>query len=194
MITQIEQSKVSGTNAERLAMAVTPGNFMAFYETDTNSEYEWKGSEWVQTSTNGAAHVTTQGGTTDYGPYPATYYDGSALAVTMAASASGTVVITSGDLSAYNQTLFEVVAIGGTTPALKVYPSFDGTTFAATPIGLINLNDLTVIDGDTGVVAIGIFAVGTPPGGALKVKKLKWVQTGGAADQTCQLRGGLGWV
>jgi len=129
-----------------------------------------------------------------YGPHPATYYDGSALAVTMAASASGTTVITSGDLTTYNQTVFEVVAIGGTTPALKVYPSFDGTTFAATPIALINLNDLTVIDGDTGVSAIGIFAVGTPPGGALKIKKLKWVQTGGAADQTCQLRGGHGWV
>lgn len=153
-------------------------------------------SKWEKwKSTNGAAHVETQSGSVNaYGPYPATYYDGSALAVTMAASASGTTVITSGDLSTYNQTVFEVVAIGGTTPAIKVYPSFDGTTFAATPIALVNLNDLTVIDGDIGVSAIGIYAIGTPPGGALKVKKLKWVQTGGAADQTCQLRGGHGWV
>lgn len=55
--------KISGTNAERLA--ISAGSLgqqeITFYETDTNSEYEWKGSEWVLTKVNGAASVTTTG-------------------------------------------------------------------------------------------------------------------------------------
>lgn len=58
----ISNSKLYGTNAERLAMNLTTtDNEIHFYETDTNSEYEWKGSEWVLKSINGAACVTEQG-------------------------------------------------------------------------------------------------------------------------------------
>jgi len=52
----IDSHKMSGTNAERLLLV--PGNdFISFYETDTNAEYEWKGTEWIQTKTNGEKHV-----------------------------------------------------------------------------------------------------------------------------------------
>lgn len=53
-----------GTNAERLAISAADidGKFVCFYETDLNSEYEWKGSEWVQTSIHGAVPVITMPG------------------------------------------------------------------------------------------------------------------------------------
>lgn len=57
--TIITLSKVYGTNAERLAMNLAAGDTeIEFYETDTGNSYLYKGSEWVQTSINGAARVT----------------------------------------------------------------------------------------------------------------------------------------
>lgn len=53
-------ARMYGTNAERLALVTTDlgTTEICFYETDTGSEYSWKGSEWVQVSTDGAKHVT----------------------------------------------------------------------------------------------------------------------------------------
>lgn len=44
----VSLSKVYGTNAERLAMNLAADDKeIQFYETDTNIEYLWKGSEWI---------------------------------------------------------------------------------------------------------------------------------------------------
>lgn len=68
---------IYGTNAERLAIvnADIDGKYALFYETDTNAEYEWKGSKWVQTRTNGAAHTTSPAYTfVTYSDATYTYY------------------------------------------------------------------------------------------------------------------------
>jgi len=61
MKTMVDSHKMSGTNAQRLTM-LPDTDFITFYETDTNAEYQWKGSEWVLTSVDGAARVTTMPG------------------------------------------------------------------------------------------------------------------------------------
>lgn len=54
----IDIIKISGTNAERLAL---PANqlspYLQFLESDTNNKFEWNGNSWNQISTAGAANV-----------------------------------------------------------------------------------------------------------------------------------------
>jgi hypothetical protein len=150
------------------------------------------GEHWTQLSTDGAAHTNQQGGVWDYGPWPASYY--AQGTVTLAASASGTIAYTSGDISSYNGFVFEVSAIGGTTPVLKVAVTLDGTNYAATLPEIINLVDNSVILGATGVSAVGIYALNTPAASKVKYKGLKITETGGAADLTCTIRYAHVWA
>lgn len=50
------ETMLSGTNAERLALTTASlGSVQyTFFESDTNTTYEWKGTKWVQTKSNGS--------------------------------------------------------------------------------------------------------------------------------------------
>lgn len=143
-------------------------------------------------STSGAAHTNQQGGIWDYGTWPALYYE--PLPAALTASASGTTVFQSNFITGFNGLVVEVVAIGGTTPKLSIYPSIDGTNIAATALGWVNLQTGAVISGATGLTVVGIYALLTPGDAKTKYSSLKMVQTGGAADQTCTLRYAHVWA
>ena len=145
-----------------------------------------------QKSTNGAAHTNQQGGIWDYGTWPSNVYLPATAILT--ASASGTTVFQTNDVTGYNGLIIEVAAIGGTTPKLTLSISMDGVTFAASLPELINLVDNSVILGSAGMAAIGLFALNTPASTKVKYKAIKVVQTGGAADQTCTLRYAHFWA
>ena len=155
-------------------------------ESDTGDMYELDGTTWRQTGTGGAAHTNQQGGIWDYGTWPENAY--LPASVVLPASASGTVVFTSTDVTGYNGLVMEVAAIGGTTPVLKLTVSINGTDYAATLPEWINLADNTVIAGATGISAIGLYALNTPAAAKVKYKAMKLTQTGGAANQTCTVR------
>lgn len=144
------------------------------------------GDEKVQTGTGGAAHTNQQGGVWDYGNWPHNRFVPGT--VTLAASPSGTVVYEAIDITAYNGFVLEVSAIGGTTPAIKLSISLDGTNYAATLPELVNLSDNTIIPGATGISAIGLYALNIPAASKVKYRSIKLIQTGGAADQTCTIR------
>jgi hypothetical protein len=145
-----------------------------------------------QFATDNSAHIILTSGAWDYGTWPQNaYLPASAV---LPASASGTVVFTSTDVTGYNGLVFEVAAIGGTTPVLKLSVSLDGTNYAATLPELINLASGAVIVGATGVSAIGLYALNTPSEAKVKYKAMKLTQTGGAADQTCTVRYAHVWA
>ncbi len=157
-----------------------------FFETDTGNRYIYDGSTWRQQSTAGSTNTNQKGGVWDYGNWFS--YNYMAQSVVITASASGTIVYTSADITAYNGFVFEVAAIGGTTPKLSLAITLDGTNYAATLPEIINLADNSVITGATGVGAIGLYALNMPASANVKYKGLKITQTGGAADQTCTIR------
>lgn len=141
---------------------------------------------------DGSAHTNQQGGIWDYGTWPALYYE--PLSAALTASASGTTVFESTDIRGYNGLVVEVVAIGGTTPKLSLYPTIDGTNYAATALGWVNLQTGAIISGATGLTLVGIYAMLTPADAKTKYRGLKMVQTGGAADQTNTLRYAHVWA
>jgi len=101
----------------------------------------------------------------------------------LTAGAIGRTCWTSSDLSAYNSLTIEVVAAPtGTTPILQLYPTVDGTNYAATPLAFLNLATGAIIAGATGLNAIGIYAVLSAVGGGLKIRGAKMLLNGGAAD------------
>lgn len=109
---------------------------------------------------------------------------------TQAATATGTVLYTSTNITDYNYFGLEVAAIGGTTPVINAFPSFDGgTNYAATALGWINLQTGAIISGATGLSAVGIYALIGLVGSGIKMSNLKLTITGGASDLTCTLRG-----
>lgn len=143
-------------------------------------------------STDDALHTLQQGGVWDYGSWPAGYY--STFAASLAVGASGTVVYDSGDITNFNGLVLEVATIGGTTPKLSIDITLDGTNYAAALPEIINLADNAVIAGATGIIAAGLYALNTPASAKVKYKGLRITQTGGAADQSCTLRGAHVWA
>lgn len=135
---------------------------------------------------------TSRIGLLDYGTYPELGYQSSAVTIT--ASASGTILFTTTDITAFNGLIVEVVSIGGTSPQLNAFPSVDGTNYAATALGWVNLQTNAVISGATGLIAVGIYALINPIGGRVKFKALRMTQTGGAADQASSIRYAHFWA
>lgn len=86
----------------------------------------------------------------------------SAAITTFSGSATGQTAATLATLTtqdAKDGFAFSVYTLTGTTPAIKVYPSFDGTNFETTPLALVNLKSGATIDGDTGITAVGNYAI-----------------------------------
>lgn len=129
--------------------------------------------ERAQESTNGAAHVRTTGGTTDYGTYPQNAYLDINGSIT--AGASQDAYITN-DISIYDGVVIDVSAITGTAAALKIFPSSNGVIYSVNPLGIVNLqipaaNTLvTAIDGAAGITAVGVYFIPFPA----KFRKLKF--------------------
>lgn len=146
----------------------------------------------VQNGLNGASYVIQQGGTWDYGNWPNNRYVNGVAVVP--ASASGVLIYEALDVTTFNGFVFEVYAIGGTTPVIKLHASLDGTNYAATLPRLVDLSNGTLIAGATGVSAVGIYGLEIPTTTRMKFKSLKLVQTGGASDQTCSVRYAHIWM
>lgn len=164
------KSKVYGTNAERLAMNLgTTEHEFEFYETDTNSEYQWKGSEWVQISTNGAAHVTQTSGTWDYGPYPDRDWN----------QTTGTGV-NDNDLlfTQSNMTPYSTHIIHSTAGTVDVEISIDGTNWTTSATDPIALEDAHGTTHGTYVATLTVGKVGIFRG---KVSGIRVRQNGATA-------------
>ena len=99
--TIISEVKMRGTNAQRLAYGVAgvPDNQKIYWEeTDTGNSYELIGASWSQTSTNGAALVSTAGAPGEL-VAPTIYTNGSSV------STVGTKVVINSGASAGSQHL-----------------------------------------------------------------------------------------
>lgn len=164
-------------------------------ESDTGNEYEFDGNTWRQIGTAGVSHSKQTGGVWDYGPPPQNrYLNGT---VTLATSATGTTIYELADVTAYNGFIFEVVAAGGTTPAIKLHVSLDGPNYSTTLPQIINLVTNTAIAGATGATGAGIlsiYALNTSSEAKTKFKAIKLVITGGANDVTCTVRYAHVWA
>lgn len=104
MKTMVDSHKMSGTNAQRLTM-LPDNDFVTFYETDTNSEYEWKGSEWVQTKANGSSLIRIVASDV-LPPENSKYTDTLNILI-----ATGATAQTSGDISGYSHGVIQITAI-----------------------------------------------------------------------------------
>lgn len=125
-------------------------------------------------------------GTSSYGGYPQRdYIDVNGV---VAATLSQDIFIST-DISGEDALAFEVYAISGTTPAIKAYPSFDGTNYSATPLALTDLSSGTLgtaIAGSTGATAIGNYLIAN----LLKARKIKLTYTASVAGGA-SIRGGI---
>lgn len=134
---------------------------------------------YTQTSTSGAAHVHQIASDVSY---PEQWYS-SNVNLPLGAGAVGRTAWLSGDLTSFNATIIEVlVAPTGTTPLLQMYPSLDGTNYAATPLAFLNLTSGAIISGATGLTAVGIYAILSVVGGGLKFRNLEMRLNGGGTD------------
>ena len=115
-------------------------------------------------STNKSVHVYQNGGTLDYGPPPQNAYipfNG----VIPASSTLAATLLESNDISMYDGIAFEIYAISGTTPAVKVVPSYDGALYSASPLAMNNLSApalSTAVDGTVGATVIGNYFIALP--------------------------------
>lgn len=180
----------SGTTAERIA-AVAADPTIKVWDDTTLGDRTYKdnadptggpfGDGWKkdQTLTDGAgdSHIKSS----DV-PFPQnTPLKSTNIALSNVAS--GTAAWISPDLSGFSCLVFEIkTAPTGTTPALRLYPSYNDSDYAATAIAIVNLATGAIIAGTTGFNAVGIFAVVNPLGGGIKATGYKMVLTGGAAD------------
>lgn len=114
-------------------------------------------------------------GTWDYGTYPQNaYLDINGIIAALSTTAADLFV--SNDISIYDSVAFEIYAISGTTPAIKIVPSYDGTNYSATPLAITDLSSgalTTAIAGGTGAIAIGNYMVAIPA----KARKIKMLFT-----------------
>lgn len=127
------------------------------------------GGQVAQKSTAQAAHVLAFAA-------PGIAFSGAATTQTAATLATLTGLL--GDEAA-----FEVASISGTTPAIKVYPSFNGTNYSATPLALTDLSSGTLgtgIAGATGATAVGNYKVAIP----LQAQALRIDYTASVAGST----------
>lgn len=87
----------------------------------------------------------------------------------------------------YNAFQFAVSSISGTTPAVKVYPSFDGVNFETAALALVDLGAAalnTALAGSVGATAVGNYAVA----GVNKYRSLRFDYTASVAG-SCAIRG-----
>jgi hypothetical protein len=129
-----------------------------------------------QTGTSaGYSNVTTVGGTTDYGPYPASYF----LNGTGTVAAAG-VIYTSADISNYNQLVVDVTAV---TTSVDVYVSVDGTNFVG-PVRLIDIKTGAVF-ATSALTAVGTYILNG---------KFKKIRIDGVGAGVATIRYSHGWV
>jgi hypothetical protein len=121
--------------------------------------------------------------------FPQEYY----LPFTGTATTQTSATITTlAGVSMYNTFAFEVTSISGTTPAVKVYPSYDGTNYSATALALTDLSSGTLgtaIAGGTGATAVGNYQVAITQ----KVNSLRFDYTAAVAGSVA-IRGGCGVI
>lgn len=124
-------------------------------------------STGVQTDidvTNRSPLVKLNGGVWDYGPWPSNAY----VPFNGIIAPSSTLLATlyeSNDISLYDGIVFEIYAISGTTPAVKVVPSYDGVAYSVSPIAMNNLSSPalnTAIDGTVGATVLGNYFISFP--------------------------------
>src|SRR4030065_1244603 len=150
-------------------------------ETDTGDSYWCDGDSWNKTGTAGADHVTD----TTYGDYPDRDY----VDINEALPASSTATLyESTDISAYDSLALDLSTITA-GDNVKAYPSYNGTTYSATPLAWRNLTTDAVIAGTTGITAAAIFALVMAAGG-MKVRKVKFTYTA-VTTGTVAFTGGL---
>lgn len=118
-----------------------------------------------------------------YGPPPENYYADFSGAVTAQTAAT---VLTLTNMTPFDGVSFAVYAMTGTTPALKIYPSFDGTNFETTALAITDLTSNAVIAGGTGATAVGVFSIAN----ASKYRSLRFDYTASVAGN-CSVRGGI---
>ena len=121
--------------------------------------------------------------TSIYGPPPENYYADFSGAVTAQTAAT---VLTLTNMTPFDGVSFAVYGMTGTTPALKIYPSFDGVNFEAQALAITELTSNTVIAGGTGATANGIASITN----ASKYRSLRFDYTAAAAGN-CSVRGGI---
>jgi hypothetical protein len=131
-----EVKRMHGTNADRLAFAGYASVAVIFYETDTNSEYEWNGAEWILKSINGAVCVTQS---------------------TLTAGER----VTADVIAVEQQFEYETVAASQTTQALGAVGAIGD--FLHSIIITASTGTITIFDGATAVVVIPAGALGVWP-------------------------------
>lgn len=151
------------------------------------------GRETPQSGTGGGPNLIMKGGTWDYGNWPQNRYDPST--VTLTASANDTLVYESVDARAYNGFIFEVSALAGTTPSIRLDVGLlDDTSYALTRPRIINLADGAAVLGATGVTAVGIYALEMPSNAKVKYRRIRLKIFGGLADLTTTVRYAHVWA
>ena len=143
------------------------------------------GKPVTQLSTDRAAHTYQTGGVLDYGDYPDRDYVDINGALTASATAT---LYESTDISAYDSLALDLSTITA-GDNVKAYPSYNGTTYSATPLAWRNLTTDAVIAGTTGLTAAGIFALVMAAGG-MKLRKVKFTYTA-VTTGTVAFTGGL---
>lgn len=144
------------------------------------------GRETAGLSTNGADHVITTGGTTDYGTYPQNAY----LDINGVVTAQTAIdVFISNDISIYDALALEVYVISGTAGALKAFPSYDGVTFSTVGLAITDLSSATLttaIAGGSGITIVGNYMIALPA----KTRKIKLSFSASTAGNL-SFRGGI---
>ena len=141
----------------------------------------WRGDD------SGAGAIITEAGSIwAYGTWPENYYADFSGIVTAQTAAT---VLTLTNLSSFDGFSFSVYVMTGTTPALKIYPSYDGTNFEVTPLALVDLSATalnTAIAGSVGATVVGNYIIPNDS----KYRSLRFDYTASVAGN-CSVRGGI---
>jgi len=88
----------------------------------------------------------------------------------------------------YDAMVFSVVTLSGTTPAVKVYASFDDINYEmSAPLAVQNVSVGSTISGTAGVTAGGSLSLTLSP---IKARRYKLVYTASVAGN-CSIRGAM---
>jgi hypothetical protein len=98
-------------------------------ETDTGNEYQWTGSEWNKTGTDGGSHAHIKDSDV---PSDADRYLNTEGVTALAASTTSD----TGDISAYRSGSLTLVTSAANV--VSIFPSIDGTNFSTIPIRIYN--------------------------------------------------------
>lgn len=112
--------------------ATIDADMQAIDSSSPGDRYVFDGTQWIRTSTGGAASVASSSSSEWlYGNYPETKTQ--VIAGTAPDVNDNTIVYESGDVSAYNHHSFSIVTAPG-SGAVEVLITHDGTNYEATPI------------------------------------------------------------